>query len=483
VFGETGAGKSSVINMLDGDGDKAEVSSSAKAVTFASTRYQKTIKRTPFTVFDTVGLSNDSPKAIDSQGAFQGLSRLVHQLEDGVSLLVYVMRGLRITECAQKNYEMFYTQLCQRRVPIIIVITGLENELDMDDWWIKNKPEFDKHRMKFHGCACITASKGKFAEGKHRWEEEYSISKKKVEDVIYASRSPEPWRMEARSWLDICAQYLHTKVLGMVDNTEQFIPNIVFFGETGVGKSSAINMLDGGELAPVENGAAGQTFACRAYRRRIYGTLFNIVETAGLGGVSQTKSAQPARQVIEELYKLICQLEHGVHLLVFVIRPRLTRTVKDNYDLFHQIFCQRKVRVVLLVVGLETNMDSWWETNGQVLWSQGISFDGQACITAIRGKQIEGKYAYEEEWEKSKEIVEKLIFDTYARKHPWKMQPKSWFRTVVASVHNILVTVAHLERTSLSKELRKSLTKFGGLPEKEAIAEARRIESSVRTAE
>ena len=159
VFGETGAGKSSVVNMLDGDGVEAEVSSSAKAVTFDSKQYQKTIKHSPFTVFDTVGLSNDSPKAIDSQSAFQGLSQLVHKLEDGVSLLVYVMRGLRITECAQRNYEMFYTQLCQGRVPIVIVITGLENEQNMDDWWSKNKPEFDKHKMKFNKSACITASK------------------------------------------------------------------------------------------------------------------------------------------------------------------------------------------------------------------------------------------------------------------------------------------------------------------------------------
>jgi predicted GTPase len=37
------------------------------------------------------------------------------------------------------------------------------------------------------------------------------------------------------------------------------IPNIIVFGETGVGKSSIINMLQGGEVAPTSNSAYGCT--------------------------------------------------------------------------------------------------------------------------------------------------------------------------------------------------------------------------------
>src|ERR1700730_10509355 len=105
VFGETGAGKSSVINMLEGN-DKAEVSSSAKGVTFTSAQYQKTISGTLFKVFDTAGLNEGAAGAVPARAASKGLSQLLRQLEGSLNLLVYVMRAPRITETAQKNYEM-----------------------------------------------------------------------------------------------------------------------------------------------------------------------------------------------------------------------------------------------------------------------------------------------------------------------------------------------------------------------------------------
>jgi predicted GTPase len=196
VFGATGSGKSSLINMLEG-GVHAEVGGGAIGVTFAYTCYQKTISNSNYNLFDTAGLNEGIAGKVSARKAIEELYKLIRHLDDGINLLVYIMRAPRITDAAQKNYEMFFNIFCQKKVPIVIVVTGLEDEDDMDSWWSKNSHAFDAHKMTFSGHACITASRGK----KNRYEEEYAESKKKVERLILKACSSKPWKMEDKSWL------------------------------------------------------------------------------------------------------------------------------------------------------------------------------------------------------------------------------------------------------------------------------------------
>jgi hypothetical protein len=54
--------------------------------------------------------------------------------------LLFCIRGGRISETMQKNYSLFYKFLCEEKVPLALVITGLENEPDdMDNWWLQNR--------------------------------------------------------------------------------------------------------------------------------------------------------------------------------------------------------------------------------------------------------------------------------------------------------------------------------------------------------
>ncbi|KAK7451204.1 hypothetical protein VKT23_012536 [Stygiomarasmius scandens] len=201
VFGETGAGKSSIINMLDGDQD-AEVGSGASGVTFSNKCYQKSIQGMSFQVFDTVGLNEGPAGRVPASDAVAALYQLISKLDSGVNLLVYVMRAPRITSTAQKNYEMFFEVFCQKQVPIVIVVTGLENEEDMDGWWTENKAHFDRYKMFFQGNACITAIKGKYVNKIRAcmFEAEYEESKEKVEKLII-DNCGEPWKKSKSSWL------------------------------------------------------------------------------------------------------------------------------------------------------------------------------------------------------------------------------------------------------------------------------------------
>jgi len=200
IFGETGVGKSSVVNMLTGGEGIARVSSDAKGVTFQNERYEKDIRGSRFNIFDTVGLNEGAAGTVSAPKAIEGLYRLMRSLDGGINLLVYVVRGPRIKSSIQKNYEMFYKIFCEKQVPIVLVITGLENEDDMDAWWDRNHGSFREQGMSFADAACITAIKGK----RNAFVKEFEESRPKVEELISRHCSKTPWLPPAgpkASWL------------------------------------------------------------------------------------------------------------------------------------------------------------------------------------------------------------------------------------------------------------------------------------------
>jgi hypothetical protein len=109
------------------------------------------------------------------------LKQVVASLDSELHLLVYVMQGGQIPSTAQKDYHIYFDLVCRRQVPIVAVITGLENRgPSMDKWWSENKSAFDLQDMSFHGHACITATKGK----KSRRQDLYETSKQEVERLL-----------------------------------------------------------------------------------------------------------------------------------------------------------------------------------------------------------------------------------------------------------------------------------------------------------
>ncbi|PVF92545.1 hypothetical protein CPB86DRAFT_877791 [Serendipita vermifera] len=195
VFGDTGVGKSSIVNMLEGDRE-ATVSSKAKGETFMNEAYEKIVNGRKMKVFDTVGLSEGDAGRVPAATAIKNLYNLLEQLDNGVSLLVYVMRGPRITETIKRNYRYFYEELCDKKVPIVLAVTGMENEEDKEKWWNDNNTVFKGYGMYFAGRACITATKGKTNKnGEYIFQDDYNESKIMFRDLISQHCSPIPWKM------------------------------------------------------------------------------------------------------------------------------------------------------------------------------------------------------------------------------------------------------------------------------------------------
>ncbi|KIK48608.1 hypothetical protein CY34DRAFT_8177 [Suillus luteus UH-Slu-Lm8-n1] len=159
IFGETGSGKSSIINAI-AQKQLAKTSNDAHGCTSTIQRYPVEISGQRFVLIDTVGLNLGTADALPTAKAEKKLRGLLRNLMssklDGISLLVYCMYST-IAPCALvRAYNEFYSGICQKKVPIVVVVvTGLEKETSMESWWDTSKDKFENTH--FAGHACVTA--------------------------------------------------------------------------------------------------------------------------------------------------------------------------------------------------------------------------------------------------------------------------------------------------------------------------------------
>ena len=113
VFGQTGAGKSSIINMLAGN-PIAKVSGGASGCTPSNERYPIPNGDDNYVFWDTAGLNEAEDGTVSSQVAVQNLLNLVN--DHGVNLLVYCIRE-RFPNIIRVNYDLFWGIICRKEVP------------------------------------------------------------------------------------------------------------------------------------------------------------------------------------------------------------------------------------------------------------------------------------------------------------------------------------------------------------------------------
>ncbi|KAJ8597173.1 hypothetical protein M405DRAFT_928237 [Rhizopogon salebrosus TDB-379] len=173
IFGEMGVGKSSLVNLIAGK-EVAETSRGAQSCTLDSTEH--TIRLTDYQfdvhLYNTAGLNEPTMSNANYVDALVKAHKLIQSLQEkgGIHGLLFCMRG-RMSNTVQQNYRLFYEFLCQKQVPVALVITGLENEPDMDDWWTQNETHFKTSGIASVKHVCITTIKGynNVYEGRY-WE-------------------------------------------------------------------------------------------------------------------------------------------------------------------------------------------------------------------------------------------------------------------------------------------------------------------------
>ena len=182
-FGEIGTGKSSTINLLLETGAAARVSNDSKPCTKANTNYETTLNGTKCNLWDTRGLGEGRNffRTIFGGSSEKVLKKFLkerHRRHE-IDLLVYCARGSRATEASVKYYADFCAITRRLAAPVVIVVTQLEREKDMEDWWSRNSSRLKELKMEFDDHVCITA----LPEHARRAE-----SKKKLTNLITRNR-------------------------------------------------------------------------------------------------------------------------------------------------------------------------------------------------------------------------------------------------------------------------------------------------------
>ncbi|KAF8134420.1 hypothetical protein EV363DRAFT_1562009 [Boletus edulis] len=198
IVGETGVGKSSVINLIAGE-KLADVSSSATGCTLDATSYNVVLtdrngQGHHVRLFDTVGMNESSLSKNDYLVAIEKANALINQLlrTGGIRLLIFCIRGGRITSVTQSNYHLFRDILCQNQVPVAFVITGMENEQPMEGWWTRNAALFEKSNLSCTSHACVTATPG-FC---NVYAKQYQTSRIAIHDMLLDHMSRTSWKPE-----------------------------------------------------------------------------------------------------------------------------------------------------------------------------------------------------------------------------------------------------------------------------------------------
>ena len=163
-FGERGAGKSSVINLIIGN-PVAEVAPGLDGSTLDYRSYTVNTGLHQFVIWDTVGFNGiHNGHDLQDEG-LERAARLIHDLRSraGIELLlVFCKKHGRLTPSELNTCRFFREFLCEDRVPVAFIITHLGGHNPMEKWWETNGEYLLKacnlETNAVAGHACITSA-------------------------------------------------------------------------------------------------------------------------------------------------------------------------------------------------------------------------------------------------------------------------------------------------------------------------------------
>ncbi|KIJ10268.1 hypothetical protein PAXINDRAFT_29766, partial [Paxillus involutus ATCC 200175] len=123
VFGQSVAGKSSLINMIT-SGSTAATSSREIGCTFEHRKYDVEVHGKRYVIWDTAGLDEGSSERVPAERAEENLKQLLHELfkANGIDLLIHCISSSRPCKALLHNYNLFYSAIGRKKVPIALVV-------------------------------------------------------------------------------------------------------------------------------------------------------------------------------------------------------------------------------------------------------------------------------------------------------------------------------------------------------------------------
>ncbi|KAG8214116.1 hypothetical protein J3R82DRAFT_10877 [Butyriboletus roseoflavus] len=323
-------------------------------------------------VWDTAGLDEGSQGSVPAEKAEAYLKQLLHELakNNGVDLLVYCVRGTRVRSALLTNYHIFYSAICRKKVPIAIVITGLENqEGDMETWWIKNEPQFSSLKMYFDNHACVTTldSFTETAILKERRE----VSKVAVINMIISTCRIQRWKPHERSWIE--SAYADIRAMLAPKDGYSMRPYTIILCETF--RNCPGRRLTRKRSISFQNPVAF-SFSSLSFRSPI--SISNDSSQRKLPFQDGVKSVldrlyhvyqvprqQTSREDTNEETKMAMVVKRGADLLIFCVKMEETesRVVKSQWEHFNLTYGGDLSPRIVVVVGAtdQSSAQKWWQ--------------------------------------------------------------------------------------------------------------------------
>ena len=355
--------------------------------------YPITIGERRFRLWDTTGFRLSRGGAISPLSAYKQAHAVLRNLPDGVHLILLCARREEL-DLLGGLYWLIHHFFLSGRAPIAPIVTHFDNPEQM--WWERNQRNIVKNTgipVQFIPRECITTVRAGCDQSRQTL---VSFLEKYATSV-----TPIPLRLNISS-LEAASHDIATHC-GLSDSDATALVdvfsrprnqlNAVFFGKTGAGKSSVINLIAGRPVAQVTSDTEPCTLDSNSYTIDTPTKQFVIWDTVGFNGVRDGHDM--SRQAVLNAVQLIRDLsaESGVDLLVFVKeRNKLTTAELNCYRLLEEFLCEGQVPVAVIVTNLEEHevMEQWWEVNGEgLLKVLSGNVIGHACITSLASRDPE----------------------------------------------------------------------------------------------
>jgi hypothetical protein len=178
--------------------DKIVVKSSSQAVgcTMKNAKVSGTLQdrsHLSFNLYDTIGLSESTDGTVPTATAFVQLIKLAYAIPNGINLLICCAEKGRLSgDRFKANYRIFKEELCENRIPCLLVVTKCDGDEPIDDWWRENK-DIVRNQLKFDFIdgVCVSTIKTK-KKAPENILEDYKISRRSLIEAIikYALHKP-----------------------------------------------------------------------------------------------------------------------------------------------------------------------------------------------------------------------------------------------------------------------------------------------------
>ncbi|KAG6328584.1 hypothetical protein ID866_10505 [Astraeus odoratus] len=370
--GETGHGKSSLVNIVVGR-KVSKVSPDAQAGTNETQPFVAFQDSTMYRIWDTPGFNSGAGSTVSPKKALGSLFKELLS-KDGVHLLVYCLRVRSAVNMGHyRVYKSILSCICDVNVPIVAVVTHADEMLEplQDDWNVHKGYE-----MKFANHICLSTLR----------DEMYPATLGRR-----LSTTKSIWRL----------------IQGHVRRTPLSLPremNVVLFGGAEAGKGSVIDLIAGEPKVEVSQGTLSNASGSRGYRIDIGPYRFRLWDTTDLN--QPDVRADEFMAAIDQASRLIRSLTDagGINLLLFCVRKdTLSPRIQANYRLFYEVLCDKEVPIGLVITHLEheDNMEDYWTKISESLKQWDVVTIGHACVTTSP--------SYPEKCQISKVVVQGLL--------------------------------------------------------------------------